>query len=229
MDFFGGRHIVVSIIGNAGLGIKVAATQNGKCDMDQLTLEDAISKRRSDRAFDDKPLTQPLLHKLLWAAQGITNESGKRTVPSAHALHPLRLFVSAGQIEGVAAGTYQVSGDTRELTLHLSGDRRGALQQAALDDQPWIGGATAIITICADMLAASQAFAEQPPYGARGRRYAYIEAGAAAQNIYLQAAAEGLSCALIAGFRDEATADMMQLPLPLEPVIHMCIGWPAEV
>ena len=41
MDFFGGRHIVVSIIGNAGLGIKVAATQNGKCDMDQLTLEDA--------------------------------------------------------------------------------------------------------------------------------------------------------------------------------------------
>lgn len=196
--------------------------------MGEFTLEQAISKRRSNRAFDDRALTVPLLHKLLWAAQGITDEAGKRTVPSAHALYPLRLFVGAGRVEGLAAGIYQVSGDTTSLTMHVEQGRRSELQKAALDDQPWLGEATAIITICADMVAVSQAFAEQPPYGARGRRYAYIEAGAAAQNIQLQAAADGLSCVLIAGFKDEATADVMQLASTIEPVIHMCLGWPAS-
>ncbi len=195
--------------------------------MTKLTLEDAISKRRSHRTFDDQPLRLPELHKLLWAAQGVTDESSKRTVPSAHGLHPLHLFVTAGHIADLPAGVYRVSHDTLDLTPHLDHDIRTGLEQAALDDQPWIARAPAIITICANMVSISQAFAEQPPYGARGRRYAYIEAGAAAQNIHLQACAVGLACVLVAGFRDEATADVLHLAASYEPIIHMCIGWPA--
>lgn len=196
--------------------------------MTNTTLEEAISKRRSHRAFDDRPLTEPLLHKLLWAAQGITDETGKRTVPSAHALHPLRLYVTAGRVTDLTAGVYRVSGDTLNLTPHIERDVRERLQEAALDDQPWIAQAPLIITLCADMVAASTAFANQPPYGTRGRRYAYIEAGAAAQNVQLQAGAEGLASVLVAGFRDEATADILGLPAAAEALIHMCIGWPAE-
>lgn len=194
--------------------------------MTEFTLDDAFSKRRSHRAFDDRPLTLPLVRKLLWAAQGITDKSGNRTVPSAHALHPLRLIVTAGHVTDQPIGVYCASDDTLDLTPHLDHDVRDNLEQAALDDQPWISRAPAVITICADMVSVSQAFAEQPPYGARGRRYAYIEAGAAAQNIQLQASEEGLASVLVAGFRDEATASILQLPAFHEPIIHMCLGWP---
>lgn len=195
--------------------------------MTKLTLEAAISKRRSHRAFDDRPLSLSLVHKMLWAGQGITDESGNRTVPSAHALHPLRLFVTAGHVADLPVGVYRASDDTLNLTPHLDHDIRARLEHAALDDQPWIAHAPVVVTICADMVSASQAFAEQPPYGVRGRRYAYIEAGAAAQNIHLQAGAVGLACVLVAGFRDEATADVLHLAASYEPIIHMCIGWPA--
>ena len=195
--------------------------------MTEFTLEDAISKRRSDRAFDDRPLILPQVQKLLWAAQGITDDSGKRTVPSAHALHPLRLFVTVGRVTGLPVGVYSAVRDTLDLVAHLDQDIRFDLKRAALDDQPWITRAAIIITLCADMVAVSQSFAEQPPYGARGRRYAYIEAGAAAQNVHLQACAEGLACVLVAGFRDEATIAALKLACPLEPVAHLCVGWPA--
>ena len=168
-----------------------------------------------------------MLHKLLWAAQGITDETGKRTVPSAHALHPLRLYVTAGHVTNLTVGVYRASGDTLGLTPHIDQDVRARLREAALDDQPWIAQAPLIITLCADMVAASAAFADQPPYGTRGRRYAYIEAGAAAQNVQLRAGAEGLASVLVAGFRDEATAAILSLPTASEPLIHMCIGWPA--
>ena len=115
----------------------------------------------------------------------------------------------------------------RGLTPTIRRDLRRELQSAALEEQPWIGGAAGIITICADFVAASHAFAKQPPLGTRGLRYLYIEAGAAAQNVQLQAASEGLACVLVAGFRDEATAQILGLEAPIAPVLHLCFGWPA--
>lgn len=56
----------------------------------------------------------------------------------------------------------------------------------------------------------------------------HTEAGAAAQTISLQAVAEGLGCVLVAGFKDEATAGVLNLEPPLAPVLHMCFGWPSE-
>ncbi|WP_319518777.1 nitroreductase family protein [uncultured Martelella sp.] len=79
-----------------------------------------------------------------------------------------------------------------------------------------------------DMLAAAQAFFEQQPYGARGERYVYLEAGAVAQNIQLQAVEEGLGSVLVGGFDDEATAGVLELPAPLAPLTLMCIGFPAS-
>jgi len=196
--------------------------------MPELTLEEAISKRRSHREFDDRPVPLEIVRKLLWAGQGTTDESGKRTVPSAHALYPLCLYLVARRVEGLANAVYASASSGGGLDHHdVDGDISARLQKAALDDQHWIGNAACILTVCADMAAVTQAFMEQPPYGVRGRRYAYIEAGAAAQNVQLQATQEGLGCVLVAGLRDEATAEILKLPAPTEPVLHVCIGWPA--
>ena len=135
--------------------------------------------------------------------------------------------MAAGNIEDRQTGVYAVDREAGGLTLVIERDVRPELEAAALEEQPWIGEAAGIITICADFIAPSQAFADQPPFGARGSRYVYMEAGTAAQNVHLQAVAEGLGCVLVAGFRDEATAAIFGLEAPISPVMHLCFGWPA--
>ena len=195
--------------------------------MSEISLFEAISGRRSHRAFGDQAVSSTALHNMLWAAQGQTDEIGNRTAPSAHALHPLRLLVTIGNVEGMTDGVYMANSDAKSLTQVMDHDVRGELERAALDDQPWIGRAAGIITICADLASPTRAFADQPPFGARGLRYVYIEAGAAAQNVHLQAVSEGLGCVLVAGFRDEETADVLNIKAPIAPILHLCFGWPA--
>jgi len=195
--------------------------------MDATSLEQALTLRRTQRDFEDRSVPLNTIRHLLWAAQGITDESGKRTAPSANALHPLRLRLVAGNIEDLAPGIYSVGEDAARLTSVTSDDIRKDLEHAALEEQPWIGQAAGIISICADLAAAGRHFAEQPPVGVRGARYVYIEAGAAAQNVQLVSVAAGLACVLVAGFRDEATAEALQLGLSLAPILHLCLGWPA--
>lgn len=194
--------------------------------MIELPFRKTLSQRRSCRSFSDRPVSRLALQNMLWAAQGVTDDRGNRTAPSAHGLRPLRLLVAIGHVEGKPPGVYSVGSDAETLTQTIDHDRRQALEQAALEDQPWIGKAAGIITIAADLVSPTKAFAEQPPYGERGRRYVYIEAGAAAQNISLQAAAEGLGSVLVAGFRDEVTADVLGLEAPIAPILHVCFGWP---
>ena len=194
--------------------------------MNEMTLQKALSERRTVRNFDNRDLERDVLQRLLWAAQGITCESNKRTAPSAHAMHPLRLMVVAGAVDGLATGLHSVDRRSMELAQISRRDLRKDLEAAALEDQQWLGCAACIIAICADFVAPASAFAEQPPVGRRGARYVYLEAGAVMQNVLLQAAAEGLACVPVAGFKDEATANVLGVEPPLAPVVLVCIGWP---
>ena len=49
----------------------------------EISLEETLLKRRSIREYADTPLTIEEVSQLLWAAQGVTSESGKRTAASA--------------------------------------------------------------------------------------------------------------------------------------------------
>ncbi len=191
-----------------------------------VSLHDALAARRSVRDFAGRAVPLESLQRLVRAAQGVTGADGQRTAPSAHALYPLGLRLVAGKVEGLEAGLYEVEA-TQAPRLLKPGDHRPALQAAALEEQPWVGNAAAILVFYADMEAVTRHFAAQPPPGARGARYVYIEAGAAAQNALLQATAEGLGGVLIAGFEDKATAQALDLAPPFVPLLYLCLGWPA--
>ena len=103
-----------------------------------------------------------------------------------------------------------------------------ALRRASLEDPPWVEAAAAIAVVTADLKVASAEFADQRPYGERGLRYAFIEAGACAQNIQLQAVEEELSSVIVGGFRDEAVIDALELPPPCAPIALVCLGHPAS-
>jgi SagB-type dehydrogenase family enzyme len=64
-------------------------------------------------------------------------------------------------------------------------------------------------------------------YGARTDRYVAFEAGAASQNLALQAAAMGLGTVVIGAFDDAAVARALQLPAGEQPLVLMPIGAPA--
>lgn len=193
----------------------------------ETTLSQALLQRRTVRDFSDTEIPLKAVQNLLWAAQGITGPEDRRTAPSAHAMHPLRLYLQTNRTAGLGTGLYEVDPFDHSLRQLSSADLRSDLAKAAIGEPPWLMEAACIVIICADMVGPSQAFADQKPFGRRGARYVYLEAGAAAQNLQLQAVAEGLGSVLVGGFNDEATANVLQLQAPLEPVLLLCIGYPA--
>jgi len=181
----------------------------------QTSIEQALSRRRSVRDFRDRPLVLSELSQFLWAAQGITHRSGYRAAPSAGALYPLDVYVLAGNINGIDVGTYKYLPHEHSLLHDASGDKRMALRQAALD-QPAVSGAAAVFVICAVYERTTGT------YGKRGNRYVHMEAGHAAQNVYLQAVALQLGTVVLGAFDDEQVKEVLTLreeqPLYLMPV-----------
>ena len=61
-------------------------------------------------------------------------------------------------------------------------------------------------------------------YGERGRRYVHMEVGHAAQNVYLQATAQGLGTVMVGAFDDEEVREALDLPADHEPLGLMPVG-----
>lgn len=94
-----------------------------------VSLEEALSRRRSVRELASKPLPEAVVGQLLWAAQGVTHPDGLRTAPSAGALYPLEVYVAT------AAGFYHYDSRRHALERRASSDLRPALARAALEQE----------------------------------------------------------------------------------------------
>lgn len=180
-----------------------------------LSVEEAIERRRSVREFMDTPVILGELAQLLWAAQGVTDEeTSRRAAPSAGAKYPMEVFVVAGEVEDLSAGVYSYRPDTHSLKLVRRGDFRGALSDEALS-QEWVENAALNIVIAAVYENTRE------KYGQRGDRYVHIEAGAVAENVYLQAESLGLGTTFVGAFSDEGVKELLRIdaePLGIMPV-----------
>jgi SagB-type dehydrogenase family enzyme len=186
-----------------------------------MSVEQAVAARRSVRAFADAVLTLENLGQLLWAAQGVTHADGLRAAPSAGATYPLSLYVAAGAVAGLGAGTYRYEPDRHGLTPVGDGDVRGRLARAAFG-QGWVETAPAIIAVVADYDRTTDR------YGDRAVRYVHVEAGHAAENVYLQATALGLATTAVGAFHDDAVRVVLDLPRTLTPLLLLPVGVPAD-
>lgn len=90
-----------------------------------MPLDEALAARRSVREFAATPLTWSQIGQLLWAAQGITHDEGKRTAPSAGATYPLELYVVT------ADGVFQYLPDRHEAARVGTRDVRRDVRLAA--------------------------------------------------------------------------------------------------
>jgi SagB-type dehydrogenase family enzyme len=180
-------------------------------------LETALQKRRSIRKFKPHAVTLTDVSQLLWAAQGITDpREGLRTAPSAGALYPLELYLVAGDIDGLARGVYHYRPQAHDLAKTEDGDRRQALAKITFG-QSWLQDAPAVLVFTAVVDRTTG------KYGERGIRYVYMEAGHAAQNVYLQAVSLGLGTVVLGAFQDADVRKVLSLeedPLYLMPFGH---------
>jgi SagB-type dehydrogenase family enzyme len=181
------------------------------------SIEQALWGRRSTRSFSNEAMTLEQLSQLLWAGQGITDPSGKRTAPSAMALYPLKLYVVVGNVEGIKAGIYLYDPDTHTLNRVIDGDKRSALAQAAMGQPSVSQGAVAFI-ISANYSIMTKSFSD------RGIRFADLEAGHAAQNICLQAVGLHLGTVTVGSFTDSEVQKVLGLPSGETPLYIIPTG-----
>ena len=164
-----------------------------------VSLEQSLHDRRSAREYAATPLTLDEIGQLLWAGQGITDDDGHRTAPSAGARYPLELYaVTATELMHYLPAGHRV--EQRADTTIL-----GALPEAAFD-QEFVGNAPLVVVIAADPARTEQ------EYGAMAGDLVQREAGHAAQNILLQATALGLVAVPVGGFDPATVEGLLALP-----------------
>lgn len=184
-----------------------------------LSVEQALARRRSIREFQDAPLRLSDISQLLWSAQGITDAEGHRAAPSAGATYPLELYLVAARVEGLSPGVYHYRPDDHTLEKRADGDLREALRAAALD-QACVGKGVAHLVFAAVYARTTDR------YGERGMRYVHMDVGHAGQNVHLQAEALGLGTVVVAAFDDARVRAILDLPPGEDPLYIMPVGRP---
>ena len=188
-----------------------------------VSLEEAIAKRRSVRRYAAEPVPLSSLSQIMWAAQGITDSDMQlRAVPSAGVLFPLEIYVLVGidGVEGLQEGVYHYNVDRHSLECLKLGDLKAELARAALRQQ-FVYRAALDIVICAVYERTAWR------YGRRAERYVHIEVGHVGQNICLQAMALGLGAVPIGAFDDEQVVGILGTREEVRPLYIIPIGKPA--
>ncbi|MFW6109995.1 MAG: SagB/ThcOx family dehydrogenase [Patescibacteria group bacterium] len=186
------------------------------------SFEEVVAGRRSRRSFKSKELSLEHISQLLWVAQGITDKEKRyRAAPSAGALYPLELYlvVGGGGVENLGSGVYHYIPEAHSLEKLLADDLVSNLAQKCLG-QNFIADAPVSLVITTDYSRVTG------KYGERGRRYVHMEAGHAAQNVYLQGESLGLGTVTVGAFEDEEIIELLQLPSEHKPLYVMPIGYP---
>ena len=196
---------------NAGIKLPEPRYSSG------ISIETALRERRSVRSYTDEPLTVEEVSQLLWAAQGITNERGFRTAPSGGALYPLELYILAGNVSGLSDGLYRYIPQGHQLVKIRNGDMRTELYEATLN-QSSVNTAPIVLVFSSVWQRITK------KYGERGKRYAIIESGHAAQNVYLQAVSLGLGTVAVGAFRDNDVKSVIGMKDGEDPLYILPVG-----
>lgn len=182
-----------------------------------VSVEEGLQDRRSVREYSDEPLTMGEISQLLWSAQGITDPRDFRTAPSAGALYPLEVYLVAGNVKTLAPGIYKYSPQGHEMVKMVSEDRRQELATAALDQER-------VEEAAVDIVFTAVYERTTKKYGERGRRYVHMEAGHAAQNLYLQTEALGLGMVVVGAFDDNQVREVVAAPAEEKPLYVIPVG-----
>jgi len=174
----------------------------------------ALKNRRSERNFSDRRLSHQHLSEILWAANGINREDGKRTAPSAMNKHPVDVYAVLPE----SVYLYDPSG--HQLLPVAEGDYRRLVGK-----QDYVYNAPLNLVYVADM--AKLENLPRPAPEEEKLKWVYVEAGHKAQNVYLYCASEGISTVVRALIDKEAFSKAIGLNPKQVIVLAQTIGYPS--
>lgn len=182
-----------------------------------VSVEEAIVSRRSKRTFLDKPLSLSQVGQLLWAAQGVTDPSGKRTAPSAREAYPYTVYVMVRNVTGLKPGFYEYLPKTHALGDMNFPNAPVDFNNAGVEETAKASPIVLVLT------AAFGKNADKFPAGTTSSYY--LEGGHIGQNLYLQVESLKLGMVVQGGVGKVSEAFKID---PAEKTVYVIpMGYPA--
>lgn len=147
----------------------------------EISVTQALQQRKSDRNFIDVDLTSAQMSKILWAANGINRDDGKRVNPAAMSVQSVEVYAVTRE------GIYLYDVDNHKLKLITEGDYRSITTTG----QSFVSKA-AVNLVYVETPDAWTNARHTPPPRERQISYANITVGAMVQSVALIAETEGL-------------------------------------
>jgi SagB-type dehydrogenase family enzyme len=182
----------------------------------KTSVEAAMQSRRSRRDFTSDSLNIKQIGQMLWSAQGVTADWGGRTAPSAKSAYPLTVYLVVNKVIDLDPGVYQYLPGEREAQHQIQLVKQGDLHEAlgVAIGQNAASNPPALILLTGNMDKMAKAFANK-----RMDNDVYLEAGHAAENMYLEAESLGLGMVTMAGFDQAKVRPIAGIP-DTETVIY---------
>jgi SagB-type dehydrogenase family enzyme len=188
-----------------------------------MSVEKALKERRSIRSFTNEPVTLEEVSQLCWAAQGVTDEKGHRTSPSAMASYPLEVYLLAGNVTGLPSGVYHYSPQGHNLTVISEENRIPDLfNSSSGGKEDWRKSAPAVFIVTGVFERINKIPGEDLS------RFVHVEAGTASENLLLEVVSLGLGATYTAGFDANMTREFLALASGETPIAVLPVGHKAE-
>ena len=186
-------------------GISSGVVQLPAPELDRpASLMRALKGRASTRDYSERKLSRQQLANLLWAANGVNREDGKRTSPSPRNVQGIDIYVVLEE------GAYVYDTVKHVLVPAASGDHR-----KATGTQEYVWGAPLNLVYVAD----TEVIKYDP--GTVG-----IPVGCMVQNVALYCASDGLGSVVRGSFKAEELAKALKLRPSQRIYITQTVGIP---
>lgn len=169
----------------------------------------AIANRQSRREFRRTTLTLEELSFLLWATQGIREQSGagyaRRTVPSAGARHALETYLCVLNVEGLDRGFYRYLPLEHQLVVEYRDENAAGKIASAAFQQNWMSSAATVF------IWSTIPYRMEWRYGLAAHKVILLDAGHVCQNLYLACEAIGAGTCAVAAYDQELMDQLLRI------------------
>lgn len=185
----------------------------------EMSLQEALEKRRSSRDFSGEPIAEEMVAALLWAANGINRKNFKRTTPSALNWQDVSVYVVQ------ANGIWKYLPKRHALLFIEGKDQRehfGEIKtwmKLASQHLVFVSDARKTETFTTKLL--DKTFKVDFSEGELNERARAINVGVKVQAVYLAAVAMGLGCTCRLLVDDQKARELMKLA-PDEKIMAIC-------
>jgi len=157
-----------------------------------------VESRRSIRRFKNQEVPNKLMEKVL--------NSGKMA-PSGGNMQPWEFIIVKEKyiISKIIESTFV------------------GFQKKCRSKQDWIGTASLLIIVCADLKRTVSRYSEM------GKEIALLDTAASIENILLASTALGLGCCWVSGFDKQKLSVILKLPRLIVPIAILPLGYPEDI